>query len=224
MRFKGLDLNLLVAFDALVELRSVSRTGERLGLSQPAVSAALARLREYFDDELMVVDGKRMHLTPFAQTLIPRVRACLNAADTVVATSATFDPSTAIRTFRIISSDYVLAAVLARVARQFASIAPRVRLEFVLPDEPATERFVRGEMDMIIAPSEFLVEAIQRASLRGISRQSLAPARILFSPPASPRRPCSPRATSPYQWGAVARPRSAIDISSRYCRTGASKP
>lgn len=158
MRFKGLDLNLLVAFDALVELRSVSRTGERLGLSQPAVSAALARLREYFDDELMVVDGKRMHLTPFAQTLIPRVRACLNAADSVVATSATFDPSTAIRTFRIISSDYVLAAVLGHVARQLASIAPRVRLEFVLPDEPATERFARGEMDMIIAPAEFLLD------------------------------------------------------------------
>jgi LysR family transcriptional regulator, nod-box dependent transcriptional activator len=159
MRFKGLDLNLLVAFDALVELRSVSRTGERLGLSQPAVSAALARLREYFGDELLVVDGKRMHPTPFAETLIPHVRTCLNAADTVVATSATFDPSTAIRTFRIISSDYVLAAVLARVARRLATLAPRVRLEFVLPDEVAEERFVRGELDLLIAPATFLVDS-----------------------------------------------------------------
>lgn len=158
MRFKGLDLNLLVAFDTLVELRSVSRTGERLALSQPAVSAALARLREYFGDELLVVDGKRLHPTPFAETLIPRVRACLNAADTVVATSAAFDPSTAIRTFRIISSDYVLAAVLALVVQRLASIAPRVRLEFVLPDETATARLIRGETDLIIAPAEFLLE------------------------------------------------------------------
>jgi LysR family nod box-dependent transcriptional activator len=159
MRFKGLDLNLLVAFDALVELRSVSRAGERLGLSQPAVSAALARLREYFADELLVVDGKRMHPTPFAETLLPHVRACLNAADTVVRTSTTFDPATAIRTFRIISSDYVLAAVLLYVARQLEQIAPRVRLEFVLPDEAAEKRFLRGEMDLLIAPSTFLVES-----------------------------------------------------------------
>jgi LysR family transcriptional regulator, nod-box dependent transcriptional activator len=159
MRFKGLDLNLLVAFDALVELRSVSRTGERLGLSQPAVSAALARLREYFGDELLVADGKRMHPTPFAERLIPQVRACLNAADTVVATSITFDPSTAIRTFRIVTSDYVVATVLARVARSIGISAPRVRLEFVLPDEVAEERFARGEMDLLIAPSTFLVES-----------------------------------------------------------------
>lgn len=159
MRFKGLDLNLLVAFDALVELRSVSRTGERLGLSQPAVSAALARLREYFGDELLVVDGKRMHPTPFAERLIPQVRACLNAADSVVATTATFDPATAIRTFRIVSSDYVVATVLARVARELATRAPRVRLEFVLPDEVAEERFARGEMDLLIAPSTFMVES-----------------------------------------------------------------
>jgi LysR family transcriptional regulator, nod-box dependent transcriptional activator len=159
MRFKGLDLNLLVAFDALIELRSVSRTGERLGLSQPAVSAALARLREYFSDELLVADGKRMHPTPFAETLIPHVRACLNAAETVVATSTAFDPATAIRTFRIISSDYVVAAVLAGVAGRLAGIAPGVRLEFVLPDEIAEERFARGEMDLLIAPATFLVES-----------------------------------------------------------------
>jgi DNA-binding transcriptional LysR family regulator len=159
MRFKGLDLNLLVAFDALVELRNVSRTGERLGLSQPAVSAALARLREYFGDDLLVADGKRMHPTPFAERLLPQVRACLNAADMVVATSTTFDPSTAIRTFRIVSSDYVVATVLARVARSLATSAPRVRLEFVLPDEVAEERFARGEMDLLIAPSTFIVES-----------------------------------------------------------------
>lgn len=159
MRFKGLDLNLLVAFDALLELRNVSRAADRLGLTQPAMSAALARLREYFGDELLTVDGKRMQPTPFAQTLIPHVRACLNAAEMVVATSSTFSPATAIRTFRIVASDYVVTAILAGVARRLASEAPGVRLEFVLPDEIAMERLERGELDLMISPAEFLVES-----------------------------------------------------------------
>jgi LysR family nod box-dependent transcriptional activator len=159
VRFKGLDLNLLVAFDALLELRNVSRAADRLGLTQPAMSAALARLREYFGDELLTVDGKRMQPTPFAQTLIPHVRACLNAAEMVVATSSTFSPATAIRTFRIVASDYVVTAILAGVARRLASEAPGVRLEFVLPDEIAMERLERGELDLMISPAEFLVES-----------------------------------------------------------------
>ena len=60
MRFKGLDLNLLVTLDVLIEERSVSRAAERLHLSQPSVSAALARLRDYFNDPLLEVQGKRM--------------------------------------------------------------------------------------------------------------------------------------------------------------------
>ncbi|HEY8509076.1 MAG TPA: LysR family transcriptional regulator [Steroidobacteraceae bacterium] len=159
MRFKGLDLNLLVALDALLELRNVSRAADRLGLTQPAMSAALARLREYFGDELLTVDGKRMQPTPFAQTLIPHVRACLNAAEMVVATSSTFSPATAIRTFRIVASDYLVTAVLADVARRLASMAPGVRLEFVLPDEIAMKRLERGELDLMISPAEFLVES-----------------------------------------------------------------
>ena len=68
MRFKGLDLNLLVAFDALMATRSVSRSAERLNLSQPAMSAALSRLPEYFGDELLQLQGQPMHPTP----LVPK--------------------------------------------------------------------------------------------------------------------------------------------------------
>ncbi len=77
MRFKGLDLNLLVALDALLETRSVSRAAERLNLSQPAMSAALSRLRGYFRDELLVVQGKQMYPTPYAEVLFPQLRECL---------------------------------------------------------------------------------------------------------------------------------------------------
>lgn len=70
MRFNKLDLNLLVALDALLTERSISRAGERLHLSQPATSNALARLRTYFDDELLVQQGRTMVLTPRAEGLL----------------------------------------------------------------------------------------------------------------------------------------------------------
>jgi len=156
MRYKGLDLNLLYALDVLLEVRNVSRAAERLGLSQSALSAALARLRAYFSDDLLVIDGRRMHPTPYAEQIIVQVRACLATTDTLLATSRSFDPTTAIRTFRIICSDYVVASVFVRVAQHVAATAPGVRLEFVLPDESASERLHRGEIDLLIAPTEFL--------------------------------------------------------------------
>ena len=78
MRFKGLDLNLLVALDALLETRSVTAASRRLNLSQPAVSAALARLRDYFHDDILVADGKRMLPTAYAEALAPRLKAQLS--------------------------------------------------------------------------------------------------------------------------------------------------
>ncbi|MDO6415330.1 LysR family transcriptional regulator [Sphingomonas sp. BIUV-7] len=157
MRYKGLDLNLLLALDVLLEVRNVSRAADRLGLSQSAMSAALARLRYYFDDELLVVEGRRMHPTPYAEQLASHVRECLVATDTLLATSRAFDPATAERTFRIIGSDYVIASVLVGVARRLADIAPGIRLEFILPEETAAGRLDRGELDLMISPPEFLL-------------------------------------------------------------------
>lgn len=77
MRFKGLDLNLVVALDILLQERSVSRAAERLKLSQPAVSAALARLREYFADDLLVSIGRSMIPTAYAESLWPIARGLL---------------------------------------------------------------------------------------------------------------------------------------------------
>lgn len=155
MRFKGMDLNLFVAFDALMETRNTARAGERLGLSQPAASAALARLREHFKDDLLVVKGRRMYPTPLAETLLPRIRRCLRDAEEALATSSLFDPAKAERRFRIVSSDYVVAAVLAPMARAAAAITPHVRFDFILTDELASEQLRRGEVDLIISPAEY---------------------------------------------------------------------
>ncbi|HAA39782.1 MAG TPA: nodulation protein NfeD, partial [Pseudomonas sp.] len=74
MRFHGLDLNLLVVLDMLLAEQNITRTGERLHLSQPATSAALSRLRDYFEDDLLVQVGRRMVRTPMTETLAQPIR------------------------------------------------------------------------------------------------------------------------------------------------------
>lgn len=152
MRFKGLDLNLLVAFDALMETRSVSRSAERLNLSQPAMSAALSRLREFFDDELLVLQGKRMHPTAFADDLMPQVRASLQGVATMLAKSPHFDPATSQRTFRIVTSDYMLASLIVPLLARLAEEAPGVRIECQLPHPLIAHELDEGQIDVMITP------------------------------------------------------------------------
>jgi hypothetical protein len=121
MRFKGLDLNLFVAFQVLLERQNVSRAAEDLRLSQSAVSAALARLRQYFDDPLLIADGKRMIPTAHAMRLKPLVAELLADAAGIVAVSSNFDPATAVRHFRIGTSDYIGTVAIAPLLRRLAA-------------------------------------------------------------------------------------------------------
>lgn len=156
MRFKGLDLNLLVVFDALMQTRSVSRSAEQLHLSQPGVSSALKRLREHFNDEILVTHGKRMFPTAYAETLMPHVKTTLEAVNGLLATSATFDPASSQRTFRLCSSDYMATAVFAPLSRMLASEAPNVRLELFLNDESSWGQLDRGVIDLMCTPEDFM--------------------------------------------------------------------
>jgi len=156
MRFKGLDLNLLVAFHELMEARSVSRAAAKLNLSQPAMSAALGRLRDYFEDELLVVEGKRMFPTAYAESLVPLVQDALRRIDAVITTSTNFDPASTQRVFRLIASDYITAAVIAPLSRRLARIAPGIRIEVVLPSDNSSELIAQGKFDLLITPEEFI--------------------------------------------------------------------
>lgn len=156
MRFKGLDLNLLVVFDALMDTLSVTRTAERLNLSQPAASAALRRLRAYFDDEILVAVGKKMHPTPFAEALLPAIRASLQGVERAIATPAKFDPATSSRRFRIVSSDYIMIAVLVPLAERLAKIAPNIQIEISLPNETSISDLESGKIDLLITPGPYL--------------------------------------------------------------------
>lgn len=152
MRYKGLDLNLLVAFDALMTTRSVSRSAERLNLSQPAMSAALSRLREFFGDELLVLQGKRMHPTAFADELMPKVRESLQGLEIMLAKTAHFDPATSQRSFRLVTSDYTLASLIVPLLRQLAVEAPGVRIDCQLPHPNTDHELDEGKIDLLITP------------------------------------------------------------------------
>ena len=127
MRFQRLDLNLLVALDALLAERSVSLAAERICLSQSATSSALGRLREYFADDLLVVKGRQMVLTARAESLVEPVRAVLEQIRTTISVSPPFDPATSDRAMTIMASDYVTEVLLATALREIADVAPLMR-------------------------------------------------------------------------------------------------
>lgn len=155
MRFKGLDLNLLAALDVLLECRSVSRAADILNLSQPAVSAALGRLRVFFGDEILTTHGKRMYPTPYAEALMPQVRDFLRGVELMISSSTEFEPATSHRVFRLIASDFVTVATIVPLVARLVEIAPDIRLEMVLPNELSVDQVMQGKADLLITPEDF---------------------------------------------------------------------
>jgi LysR family nod box-dependent transcriptional activator len=153
MDFGGLDLNLLVALDALFAEKSVSRAGERLFLSQSATSGALARLRDVFHDPLLVQVGRKMVLTPVAEGLVEPVRAFLLQAEAILQNSPAFDPASSTRKFRLLLSDYVETVVMTEALPRMQKCAPGVRVELVSNVQRSFEELARGEFDLSIAPT-----------------------------------------------------------------------
>jgi DNA-binding transcriptional LysR family regulator len=170
MRFNGLDLNLLLALQVLLEERSVTRAARRLNISQPAMSAALNRLRDYFQDDILVAHGKVMHATPRAAALSEPVRKALADLDQLLTSSTGFTPATSQRTFRIVASDYIAASVIGPLALRLAQIAPGLRLEMMLPCEESAQLVMAGQADLTITPEDFL-DPDQPAELLCVEQQ-----------------------------------------------------
>lgn len=156
MRFKGLDLNLLVALDVMLTEKNVSRAADRLCLSQSATSGALARLREYFSDDLLVQVGRQMVLTARAQALAPKVRAALMQIEGTIIRPPEFNPATVERTIRVIASDYVVIATLADGMRRIQAIAPGLTFAMNPPSEHPAETLSRGEVDLVAMPEVYM--------------------------------------------------------------------
>jgi DNA-binding transcriptional LysR family regulator len=150
----SVDLNLLLVLRELLRERNVTRAAERVGVSQPAASAALSRLRRHFGDDLLVRVNRGYVLSPLAVQLERQVEEVCAAAEQLFATGAEFNPATSLREFTLLAADYTIAVLGERLSRMIAESAPRVSLhirlvrESLAVDMPHIIRFVDG----IIAP------------------------------------------------------------------------
>lgn len=150
MRFQKLDLNLLVALDALLQEKSVSLAADRIHLSQSATSSALGRLREYFEDELLVLRGRTMALTPRGEELIDPVRAVLDQIRATIAVAPPFDPMSSDRHLAIMASDYTVEVLLRQAMLAFEDEAPRMTFEISPLGDDVVEELQRGRADLLI--------------------------------------------------------------------------
>jgi DNA-binding transcriptional LysR family regulator len=151
MNLNTVDLNLLVVFDALVSERNVSRAAERLGVTQPAVSHALKRLRHLFKDDLLTRGPNGMQPTGRALSLHPGVQSVLAEVQSIVSTGTVFDPATTSRTFRVSMSDAMSVEVLPMVVRHLRREAPNIDLVISTSGpQDSCRRLVDDEVDLAI--------------------------------------------------------------------------
>lgn len=172
MRFKGLDLNLLVALDALLTERSVSKAGRQLFRSQSAMSIALGKLREHFQDELLVPVGRSLVLTARAERMIAPLRHLMSLIEETVDVGATFVPATTTRQFTICVTDLMVGLLMPEVERRVRREAPTALLEIVSAATGSSDMLETGQADLLIVteggvsrkyPAELLYEDEQVA-------------------------------------------------------------
>jgi len=150
VKLAGLDLNLLIAPEVLLTEKSISRASERLELSQSATSSALSRLREYFEDELLIRAGHKMVLTNRAEALVEPVTMVLQQIRTTIAVMPDFDPQTSDRKISVMASDYVVKILWSSALPMFEKHAPNMRFELLPLNDNVAQDFERGTADLLI--------------------------------------------------------------------------
>jgi DNA-binding transcriptional LysR family regulator len=152
----AVDLNLLKALDALLQERSVTRAAHRLTITQPSMSAALARLRALFDDELLVRVGRTMRPTPLALRLEPDIRRVVTEIEEIVTANVQFDPREASDTFTVLATDYAVVLLIQPLIAALETEAPHVRIHLESKDiAEHSSRLQRSEIDLAILPADF---------------------------------------------------------------------
>ncbi|MGY3439374.1 LysR family transcriptional regulator [Marinovum sp. KMM 9879] len=147
------DLNLLRVLDALLIERSTVKAGARLGLSQPAVSGALKRLRLSLGDELFFRSGQKLEATEFALSLKEPLRNILGGVEALIGPRDAFDPATAEHSFRISGSDFFAEMLMPALAEYLAAHAPSLRVHLVnlVPDD-GVETMASHDLDFVLLP------------------------------------------------------------------------
>ncbi|MGH3391594.1 MAG: LysR substrate-binding domain-containing protein [Actinomadura sp.] len=158
MKLESVDLNLLVALDALLAERNVTRAANRVGLSQPGMSSALARLRKLFGDPLLVREGTTLVATVRAEALVRPVREALDIIQRALDDRLDFDPGTDECTVKVSCSDYSVLMLIGPLVRRLAAEAPGVTIQ-IQPRAPDPSRTLRdGTADLVIEPTAIMGE------------------------------------------------------------------
>ena len=150
MNIANVDLNLLVYLDVLLREKNVTRAAEELGISQPAMSNGLKRIRELFSDPILVRTSDGMTPTERAKELQPLIRSVINASEQVILPKSSFDPKSSNRIFRIMASDYGETTLIPVLLTELSKKAPTIRLDIMTPSDVSFPDVERGKVDLVI--------------------------------------------------------------------------
>ncbi|TQL48406.1 DNA-binding transcriptional LysR family regulator [Homoserinimonas aerilata] len=168
MNLAGKDLNLLVALRALLEETNVTRAGDRLQVGQSAMSSALARLRQQYNDELLVRVGRDYELTPLARLLLPQVQRTIPLIERALGSEGPFDPLTSYRSYTIRGSDFAMTELQPMVTRALDA-APGIRIDMLpLPAQPTSSERDLLKSDFVAAVPGIGIEGNSRTLFRDV--------------------------------------------------------
>lgn len=165
MKLDQIDLNLLVYLDVLLRERNVTRSASLLGITQPAMSNGLRRLRETLGDPLLVRTSEGMAPTERAQTLQPLLRQILSSLEQVIEPSSAFDATTSDRVFRIMTSDYGESTLLPRLLKRLRKQAPNIVLDIMTPSDMSFAEVEQGLVDLVINRFDTMPQSFHQKSL-----------------------------------------------------------
>lgn len=164
---KNINFNLLKALDALLSEQSVSKAGEKIGVTQSAMSITLGQLRNLYQDDLLVRGSRgRMQLTPFAKKLTQPVREAMFHARAVFVASTPFAPATALRTYHIGMSDYIAFVLLPQLMQKIVKLAPGIKIvQHAINHMDNLEPFEKLNLDVVIGDFQSVPSSLKTTQL-----------------------------------------------------------
>lgn len=165
MNISRIDLNLLVSLDVLLREKNVTKAADQLGITQPAMSNSLRRLRDLFNDPLLIRTSQGMTPTERAEELQPQVRQILADIERAVQPSAEFDLAQSDRVFRIMASDYAESTLIPRLLTEIRHTAPNLRLDILTPSDVTFQDVEKGKVDMAINRFDYLPQSFHQINV-----------------------------------------------------------
>jgi len=165
MNLDKIDLNLLVYLDILLRERNVTRSASLLGITQPAMSNGLRRLRETFGDPLLVRTSEGMVPTERALALQPLLRQVLASLEQVIEPNSDFDAQSSDRVFRIMTSDYGEATLIPRLLKRLRKEAPDIVLDILTPSDMSFQEVEQGLVDIVINRFDTMPQSFHQRTL-----------------------------------------------------------